>query len=223
MSDTNPVSLVWATPQGDHHIAYMARVSAPQNQRNTASATKLITYLMTNHHWSPFEMVNLCLEINTTRDIGRQLLRHRSFTFQEFSQRYQDVGELPEAPLRKVRLQHPTNRQASVETDDKTLAAWWDSVQEDVRVNCSVVYQMALNYGVAKEVARAVLPEGLTPSRLYMNGTLRSWLHFITLRSGHGTQKEATEIARACYAILKQTFPITTEAFDFYSKSLSAE
>jgi thymidylate synthase (FAD) len=206
--------LIWATPQGDQHIAYMARVSAPKNQANNETAPKLIAYLMRHHHWSPFEMVNLCVEITTTRDIARQLLRHRSFTFQEFSQRYQDARELPEAPTREARLQHPTNRQASVETDNKQLAGWWDSVQEDIWRRSQVAYELALNYGIAKEVARSVLPEGLTPTRMYMNGTLRSWLHFVALRSGHGTQKETAVVATTCGGILRQTFPVTMEAFD---------
>jgi thymidylate synthase (FAD) len=214
MNETSPVKLVWATPQGDHQIAYMARVSAPKNQANNETAPKLIAYLMRHHHWSPFEMVNMCVEITTTRDIARQLLRHRSFTFQEFSQRYQDVNELPEMPLREVRLQHPTNRQASVETDNKQLAGWWDSVQADLWQRSQVAYQLALTYGVAKEVARAILPEGLTPTRMYMNGTLRSWLHFVALRSNHGTQKETTAIATTCADTLRDTFPVTMEAFD---------
>ena len=160
------VKLIWATPKADNHVSYMARVSAPQNQAKYETAPKLIGYLIKNQHWSPFEMVNLCVEINTTRDIARQLLRHRTFTFQEFSQRYQDVAELPEAPLREARLKHPTNRQASVPTTDEVLATWWKNAQEDVRAAAETAYQIALDYGMAKEVARAVLPEGLTTTQL---------------------------------------------------------
>lgn len=208
------VTLVWATPQTDLLVAYMARVSAPQNQDKYATAPKLISYLIRNQHWSPFEMVNLCLEINTTRDIARQLLRHRSFTFQEFSQRYQDVGELPEAPFREARLKHPTNRQASVPTTDEVLAKWWKNTQEDIRASAEMAYKIALDYGIAKEVARTVLPEGLTMSRLYMNGTLRSWLHFCALRRGNGTQKETQELAEAAWGVLKGVCPTICEAWD---------
>lgn len=211
------VKLVWATPQADNHISYMARVSAPQNQERYETAPKLIGYLIKNQHWSPFEMVNLCVEINTTRDVARQLLRHRTFTFQEFSQRYADVSELPQAPLREARLRHPTNRQASVPTTDEVLSTWWRNAQEDVRASAETAYQIALDYGIAKEVARAVLPEGLTMTRLYMNGTMRSWLHFCALRRGNGTQKETQEIADAAWEVLKDACPIICEAWDTHA------
>ena len=207
------VSLVWATPEADRLVAYMARVSAPQNQCNDATAPRLIGYLIRHRHWSPFEMVNVCLEVNTTRDIARQLLRHRSFTFQEFSQRYADVGELPPATMREARLKHPTNRQASVPTTDEVLAAWWQNAQDDVRAAAETAYQIALEYGIAKEVARAVLPEGLTMSRLYMNGTLRSWLHFCDLRRGPETQKETREVAEAAWSVLREACPAICEAW----------
>ncbi|CAB4140008.1 THY1 Predicted alternative thymidylate synthase [uncultured Caudovirales phage] len=208
------VSLVWATPDADRLVAYMARVSAPQNQNNDATAPRLIGYLIRHRHWSPFEMVNLCVEVDTTRDIARQLLRHRSFTFQEFSQRYADVGDLPPAPFREARLKHPTNRQASVPTTDEVLAAWWKNAQDDVRAAAETAYQIALEYGIAKEVARAVLPEGLTMSRLYMNGSLRSWLHFCDLRRGPETQKETRDVAEAAWAVLRQACPAICEAWE---------
>jgi thymidylate synthase (FAD) len=206
--------LVWVTPQADRLVAYMARVSAPQNQSNDATAARLIGYLIRHRHWSPFEMVNLCVEVNTTRDIGRQLLRHRSFAFQEFSQRYADVGELPQAPLREARLKHPTNRQASVPTTDEVLTVWWKSAQEDVRAAAETAYQIALDFGIAKEVARAVLPEGLTMSRLYMNGSLRSWLHFCDVRRGNGTQAETQAVADAVWAIIQAECPAIAEAWE---------
>jgi len=206
--------LVWVTPNADQLVAHMARVSAPQNQNNEETAPKLIKYLIKNEHWSPFEMVNLCVEINTTRDIARQLLRHRTFTFQEFSQRYADVSELPQAPLREARLKHPTNRQSSVPTTDEVLASWWKTAQDNIRASAETAYQIALDYGIAKEVARAVLPEGLTMSRLYMNGTLRSWLHFCALRRGNGTQKETREIADEAWDILREACPTICAAWE---------
>ena len=208
------VRLVWATPDADRLVAYMARVSAPANQSNDTTAARLIGYLIRNRHWSPFEMVNLCVEVNTTRDIARQLLRHRTFTFQEFSQRYADVGELPQAPLRDARLRHPTNRQASVPTTDEVLAVWWRNAQEDVRAAAETAYQIALDYGIAKEVARAVLPEGLTMSRLYMNGSLRSWLHFCDVRRGNGTQAETQAVADAVWAVMQAKCPAICEAWE---------
>lgn len=209
--------LVWVTPEADQLVAYMARVSAPQNQDNAETAPKLIKYLIKNSHWSPFEMVNMCLEINTTRDIARQLLRHRTFTFQEFSQRYADVGELPQAPLREARLKHPTNRQSSIPTTDEVLSMWWKTAQDNIRASAETAYQIALDYGIAKEVARAVLPEGLTMSRLYMNGTLRSWLHFCDLRRGNGTQKETREVADEAWGILRETCPSICAAWEMTS------
>jgi len=199
--------LVWVTPDADQLVAHMARVSAPENQGKTATAPKLIGYLIKNQHWSPFEMVNMCVEINTTRDIARQLLRHRTFTFQEFSQRYADVGALPKAPLREARLKHPTNRQSSISTCDEELTSWWALTQHNLVVSAQIAYQDALGRGIAKEVARAVLPEGLTMSRLYMNGTLRSWLHFCILRRGNGTQKETQQVANDAWAILRGACP----------------
>jgi thymidylate synthase (FAD) len=206
--------LVWATPDADALVAEMARVSNPANERNVATAPRLIAYLIRHRHWSPFEMVNACIEVHTTRDIGRQLLRHRSFAFQEFSQRYAEVGALPEAPLRPARMQDPTNRQASVVCEDKSTAEWWAATQRLARYEAELIYVEALQRGIAKEVARAVLPEGLTPTRLYMNGTIRSWLHFCDLRRGHGTQKEATDIAEAAWCILRETCPVIVEAWE---------
>lgn len=206
--------LVWATPNADALVAEMARVSNPANERNTATAPRLIAYLIRHKHWSPFEMVSACMEIVTTRDIGRQLLRHRSFAFQEFSQRYADVGALPDAPLRPARMQHPTNRQASMPCDDKWTAEWWASTQRMTQRAAEMAYAEALKRGIAKEVARAVLPEGLTPTRIYMAGTLRSWLHFCDLRRGHGTQAEATAIAEAVWGILRATCPVIVEAWE---------
>jgi thymidylate synthase (FAD) len=206
--------LIWVTPNADQLVAHMARVSAPQNQGNEATAPKLINYLIKHQHWSPFEMANMCLEINTTRDIARQLLRHRTFTFQEFSQRYADVNELPEAPLREARLQDHKNRQSSIPTTDEVLSVWWKTAQDNIRASAETAYQIALEYGIAKEVARAVLPEGLTASRLYMNGTLRSWLHFCALRRGNGTQKETRELADEAWGILREACPSICEAWE---------
>jgi thymidylate synthase (FAD) len=206
--------LIWVTPNADQLVAHMARVSAPQNQDNAATAPKLINYLIKHQHWSPFEMANMCLEINTTRDIARQLLRHRTFTFQEFSQRYADVNELPEAPLREARLQDHKNRQSSIPTTDEVLSVWWKTAQDNIRASAETAYQIALEYGIAKEVARAVLPEGLTASRLYMNGTLRSWLHFCALRRGNGTQKETRELADEAWGILREACPSICAAWE---------
>ena len=204
MSD-HLVKYVWSTPNAEQLVADMARVSAPENIGKDAS--KLLAYLIKHQHWSPYEMVNMCVEINTTRDIARQLLRHRSFSFQEFSQRYAEVDKLPPAPLREARLQDTKNRQNSIETDDLSLDNWWSTVQEELLLECQTQYKRALSYGIAKEVARAVLPEGLTTSKMYMNGTLRSWIHFYQLRSGNGTQKEARQIADAVGVLLEQNFP----------------
>ena len=204
------VKLVWSTPNGEQLIADMARVSAPENQGN--DATKLINYLIRNQHWSPFEMVNAVMEIETTRDIARQLLRHRSFSFQEFSQRYASVDKLPEAPLRECRMQDTKNRQNSIATNDEEVKEFWEQMQEQLRAHALGVYQDALAMGIAKEVARVVLPEGLTTSRMYMNGTLRSWLHFIQLRRGNGTQKETRELVGGIAAILEPLFPVSYNA-----------
>lgn len=208
------VELVWATPDADRLVAYMARVSAPENQDNDTTAPRLIGYLIRNQHWSPFEMVSACVEIETTRDIGRQLLRHRSFSFQEFSQRYASAAALPSAEPREARLQDHKNRQNSLSTDDATLLAAWDWRQREVADLAAANYRWALNNGIAKEVARAILPEGLTTSRLYMAGTLRSWLHFCALRRGNGTQKETREIADVAWQILRGAFPVVCEAWE---------
>jgi thymidylate synthase (FAD) len=199
------VKYVWSTPNAEQLVADMARVSAPENIGKDAS--KLLAYLIKHQHWSPYEMVNMCVEINTTRDIARQLLRHRSFSFQEFSQRYAEVDKLPPAPLREARLQDTKNRQNSLDTDDKELNNWWSYMQHSVQKNNEAVYKEALARGIAKEVARAVLPEGLTTSKMYMNGTLRSWIHFYQLRSGNGTQKETRLIAEDIGVFIEGWFP----------------
>ena len=192
-------------------IAYCARVSNPLNQMNTQTNVRLLNYLMKHKHWSPFEMVNVCLEIETTRDIARQILRHRSFSFQEFSQRYaepEDMGYPFE--LREARLQDTTNRQNSISTDDEKLKEEWVQKQKKVIDAASHTYNWAISNGIAKEQARAVLPEGLTKSRMYMNGTLRSWLHYIDLRRENGTQKEHMDIAIECAKVISKIFPMET-------------
>ena len=204
MSD-HLVKYVWSTPNAEQLVADMARVSAPENVGK--DSTKLLAYLIKHQHWSPYEMVNMCVEINTTRDIARQLLRHRSFSFQEFSQRYAEVDKLPLAPLREARLQDTKNRQNSLRNDDLDLAQWWKEEQQRIDYAAQYSYKQALSKGIAKEVARAVLPEGLTSSKMYMNGTLRSWIHFYQLRSGNGTQKETREIAEAVGSLVQQHFP----------------
>lgn len=208
------VKLVWATPDADKLVAYMARVSAPNNQENYATAPKLIGYLIKHRHWSPFEMVSACVEIETTRDIGRQLLRHRSFSFQEFSQRYADPTKDLGFTTRGARLQDHKNRQNSIEVDDPDLHDWWWRQHCGVCDVANAVYNEAIKRGVAKEVARAVLPEGMTLSRLYMAGTLRSWLHFCDLRRGPETQKETREIANEAWRILNDACPTIIEAWD---------
>ena len=192
-------------------IAFCARVSNPDNQTNVETTEKLIRYLIKNKHWSPLEMVNMCLEIETTRDIARQILRHRSFSFQEFSQRYADPTKELDFEIREARLQDTKNRQNSLETDDEKLQKKWEMAQHRVIHEARAAYEWAIKNGIAKEVARAVLPEGLTISRLYMNGTLRSWIHFIELRSANGTQKEHQEVALACAQAIAQIFPMATE------------
>lgn len=197
-------------------VAYCARVSNPANQMNHETSEKLVRYLARNHHWSPFEMVSVCMEIETTRDIARQMLRHRSFSFQEFSQRYAVVDLEAGMPFvtREARLQDMSNRQNSIELiydgdsdSDRSLETTWASLQGVVQEAARGAYQWALDHGIAKEQARCVLPEGMTPSRLYMSGTLRSWIHYIELRSGNGTQKEHREVAKACAAALQPVFP----------------
>ena len=192
-------------------IAYCARVSNPSNQQNTDTSEKLIKYLAKHKHWSPFEMANVTLEIETTRDIARQILRHRSFTFQEFSQRYADPTKDLSFETREARLQDQKNRQNSIETDDPVLQDMWTAMQERVINEAIASYKWAITKGIAKEVARAVLPEGLTMSRMYVNGTIRSWLHYIDIRSDIATQKEHREIAMACAKAIAEIFPMITE------------
>jgi thymidylate synthase (FAD) len=199
-------------------VAFCARVSNPANQDNKETSEKLIRYLVKHQHWSPLEMVSMCLELTTTRDIARQILRHRSFSFQEFSQRYADpTAELDEAfVLREARLQDTKNRQNSVELDmndeaQKLLAFEWERAQKRVLFSAKQEYSWAIKNGIAKEQARAVLPEGLTVSRLYMNGTLRSWIHYIQLRSANGTQKEHRDIAIECAKVIAKVFPMANE------------
>lgn len=195
-------------------IAYAARVSNPSNQSNSETSEKLVRYLIKEGHWSPLEMVSACIEIDTTRDIARQILRHRSFSFQEFSQRYADPTTDLEMVIREPRLQDTKNRQNSIdiaEDDEVVNKHLWESSQQSLIVQAKAVYKWALEQGIAKEQARAVLPEGLMGSRLYMNGTLRSWVHYIELRSGNGTQKEHMEIARQCADALEPVFPMIKE------------
>lgn len=189
-------------------IAYCARVSNPSNQYNTETSEKLINYLIKHQHWSPLEMVSACIEIETTRDIARQILRHRSFSFQEFSQRYADPTKDLDFVLREARLQDPKNRQNSVVTDDELLQKKWEKYQQNVINEARMAYQWAIENGIAKEQARAVLPEGNTVSRLYMNGTLRSWVHFIQLRSANGTQLEHQLVAKECACVIAAVFPM---------------
>ena len=192
-------------------IAFSARVSNPSNQMNKETNEKLLSYLMKHKHWSPFEMVNACIEITTTRDIARQLLRHRSFSFQEFSQRYANPVKELDFVTREARMQDDKNRQNSIEVDDEAFKLDWEREQKRVIWMVQKVYNAAIKKGIAKEVARAVLPEGLTTSRLYMNGTLRSWIHFIELRSANGTQKECTEVALACAEAISKIFPMVKD------------
>lgn len=192
-------------------IAFCARVSNPANQFNTDTSEKLIKYLINNKHWSPLEMVSLCLEIETTRDIARQMLRHRSFSFQEFSQRYADPTKDLDFVLREARLQDMKNRQNSITTEDLQLQAFWQQQQLKVINAAKEAYEWAIANGIAKEQARAVLPEGNTVSRLYMNGTLRSWVHYIELRSENGTQKEHRDIAVACARVIAEVFPLANQ------------
>ena len=192
-------------------VAYCARVSNPANQTNTDTSEKLIRYLIKHRHWSPLEMVSACLEIETTRDIARQILRHRSFSFQEFSQRYADPTKDLAFTVRDARLQDTQNRQNSIDSNDEELEAWWSAKQMTVVNLVKETYTEAIAKGIAKEQARSVLPEGNTVSRLYMQGTLRSWLHYIELRSGPETQKEHREVAEACARALESIFPMVTE------------
>jgi len=197
------------TPQ--ELVAYCARVSNPANQLNTETSEELIKYLIKHQHWSPLEMASACLEIETTRDIARQILRHRSFSFQEFSQRYADPVKDLDFEYRDCRLQDTKNRQNSIEGADSDLQYAWYVAQRELIEKSKETYKWAIDNGIAKEVARAVLPEGLTKSRMYMNGTLRSWIHYIQLRSANGTQKEHMEIAKACAVAITKIFPLTQE------------
>lgn len=193
-------------------VAYCARVSNPENQFNNETAEKLIRYLIKHKHWSPLEMASATLEIETTRDIARQILRHRSFSFQEFSQRYADPDDIGVSFVtREARLQDEKNRQNSIPCEDPLLQKQWEAKQLQIIHECKLAYKWAIGNGIAKEQARAVLPEGNTVSRLYMNGTIRSWVHYIELRSGHGTQKEHIELAREVGRAIAQIFPMASE------------
>jgi thymidylate synthase (FAD) len=191
-------------------VAFCARVSNPSNQMNKETSQKLVKYLIKHKHWSPLEMVSVCMEIETTRDIARQLLRHRSFSFQEFSQRYADPTDIEENPfeLREARLQDPKNRQNSIPCEDEYIMDRWENEQLAVIERAKQAYKWAIDHGIAKEQARAVLPEGNTLSRVYVNGTLRSWIHFIDLRSANGTQLEHMELAKECGKVIKEIFPL---------------
>ena len=209
------VKLIWATPDADKLVGYCARVSNPANQDNE-NVSGLLAYCAKHHHWSIFEMATVCLEINTTRDIGRQILRHRSFSFQELSQRYSDVNVLDAAPLRECRLQDIKNRQNSIEITDDSQAGvqrWWSDTQMQINGAATEAYRLALLAGIAKEQARALLPEGLTMSRMYMSGSLRSWLTYLQTRLDPSTQKEHREIAQQALEILRGVAPVTMNAF----------
>jgi thymidylate synthase (FAD) len=216
MSEVNLIALSKPSAQtgcntASDLIAYTARVSNPANQKNFQTAPKLLGYLARENHWSPFEMVHMTLEIKTTRDIARQILRHRSFSFQEFSQRYAVATGFE---TREARLQDEKNRQNSVETDDRDLNEWWQMQQKKVQGQADLAYRDALKRGIAKEQARALLPEGLTQSTLYMSGSLRSWIHYCDLRRGNGTQKEHMEVAEKCWDIIGVHFPDVVEALN---------
>lgn len=201
------VSLVWVTPDAEQLIGKCARVSNPANQDNPDVAG-LLRYCIKNAHWSVFEMASACLEINAPRDISRQIIRHRSFSFQEFSQRYADVSALPFSGYREARLQDTKNRQNSISTEDTELANAWEERQANLLTAIEGNYKWAIANGIAKECARVILPEGLTPSRVYMSGTIRSWLHFLQVRQGNGTQKEHVEIANQIHAVLSKELPL---------------
>jgi len=205
------VKIEWATPNADKQIMFMARVSNPANQHSENA--RLLHYCMEHGHVSPFEMASACIEINTTRDIARQILRHRSFSFQEFSQRYADVGLLGDMVERECRMQDTKNRQNSIETNDGAVISAWDSMQKRAWIRAVSDYQLALDNGIAKEQARALLPEGLTPSRLYMSGTMRSWVHYLKQRLHVSTQKEHRLIAEQVLEQLRTVAPITMAAF----------
>ena len=206
------VKLMWATPEADKMIAFMARVSNPENQDNE-EFQRLLRYMMTHKHYSPFEMASMCVQIDTTRDISRQILRHRSFSFQEFSQRYEDVTKLGDMVERECRLQDTTNRQNSLDCDDPSITLSFSGSQGGVWGYALDAYQLALQNGVAKEQARALLPEGLTPTRMYMTGTIRSWIHYIQVRADITTQKEHRVIAEQALQVLREAAPVTAAAF----------
>ena len=202
-------------------IAYCAKVSNPNNQINKETSERLIRYLIKHAHWSPLEMVSACLEIETTRDIAHQIVRHRSFAFQEFSQRYANPEEMGEQfVIREARLQDKKNRQNSIDIDDQELSSQWSIKQQEVIDKAKEVYDWAIENGIAKEQARVVLPEGNTKTRLYMNGTIRSWIHYIELRSANGTQKEHMEVAHACAKVIAEIFPIAEEFVALLDKSV---
>lgn len=205
-------NLIWATPDADKHIGYCARVSNPNNQDNPNIAG-LLNYCAKNHHWSVFEMASACIEVSTTRDIARQILRHRSFSFQEFSQRYADATQLGDFTTRECRLQDNKNRQNSLETDDFDLTVWWTAAQKRMIDETQFLYGEALKRGIAKEQARALLPEGLTPSKLYVNGTMRSWITFLQARLDPSTQKEHRLVAQDVLTVLRGVAPVTMNAF----------
>lgn len=208
----NTTKIVWATPDADKHIGYCARVSNPANQDNP-NVTGLLNYCARNGHWSVFEMASACLEINTTRDIARQILRHRSFSFQELSQRYSDVSVLGEFAIRECRMQDTKNRQNSLPSKDDGINEWWEAAQGMSIDLTTDLYKKALELGIAKEQARALLPEGLTPSRLYVTGTLRSWITFCQVRTHESTQKEHRLVAQDALTKLREVAPVTMDAF----------
>ena len=209
---TQKATIEWATPDIDNKIAYIARVSNPSNQDNP-NITRLLQYMIKHGHVSPFEMANVCMEIITTRDIGRQILRHRSFSFQEFSQRYAEIDSLGDFSLKEARLQDAKNRQNSIVTNNLALQAWWETRQKRVIDECKAAYDWALANGIAKEQARAVLPEGLTPSKMYMNGSIRSWIFYLKQRLDPSTQKEHRELAEKVLEQLIKVAPVTFKAF----------
>ena len=211
ISYSKPPEEIYVGDNVQELIAYTARVSNPSNQDNTETSERLLRYLIREKHWSPFEMVSACLEVETTRDIARQLLRHRSFSFQEFSQRYADPTQDLKFQLRDTRLQDTKNRQNSIDTNDAELQLEWLMQQSEVVNAAKKSYSWAIENGIAKEQARAVLPEGIIESRLYVNGTIRSWIHYIGLRSGHGTQKEHIQLAVECAKALEPIFPMIME------------
>ena len=213
ISYSQPVDMI-GIDNAEDLVAYCARVSNPDNQMSTETSEKLLKYLIRENHWSPFEMVSVCMEIETTRDIARQILRHRSFSFQEFSQRYANPEDSLGWTNREARLQDKQNRQNSIDTEDDELQHDWLIKQDKVKLASIQAYNWALEMGIAKEQARAVLPEGMMRSRLYMNGTLRSWIHYIDLRSSHGTQKEHIEIAKECGVEIGKIFPFAEKWFN---------